>query len=183
MAKIYITLQLNYIKLEIEKILRKNQNGFPRNWSTTLQILTICWILGVCAKNREATLICRFLQGIWPHTLREDGANTSSLWSLQRNCHSYNDALYKHESKSSLTGWRHRLLWHCCWCSARGYISPISAHNLLKLYTLNIDRSNERKLFYTKKGKKQMIPCTNYHGHRLHTTSGKYIYPGWIPAT
>ena len=25
-----------------------------------------------------------------------------------------------------LTGWRRRLLWHCCWCSARRYISLIS---------------------------------------------------------
>ena len=40
-AKIYNALLLNRIELEIEKTLRKNKNGFRRNRSTTLQILTI----------------------------------------------------------------------------------------------------------------------------------------------
>ena len=43
---------------KIEKILRKNQNGFWRNWSTTSQILTLHQILvGVWAKNLDATLL------------------------------------------------------------------------------------------------------------------------------
>ena len=51
-AKIYNALLHNNIESEIEKILRKNQNGFCRNLSTTLQILIICQILeGVRAKN------------------------------------------------------------------------------------------------------------------------------------
>ena len=37
-AKIYNTLPLNYIEHKIEKILRKNQNGFWRNQSITSQI-------------------------------------------------------------------------------------------------------------------------------------------------
>ena len=41
-----------------EKTLRKNQNGFWRNWSMTSQILTIHRILeGVHAKNLEATIL------------------------------------------------------------------------------------------------------------------------------
>ena len=40
-AKIYNALLCNCIKPKFEKILRKNQNGFQRNWSTTSQILTI----------------------------------------------------------------------------------------------------------------------------------------------
>ena len=44
-----------------------------------------------------------------------------------------------------------KLLWHCYWCSTRGYISPILVHNLPKLCTSNVDRSNERKWFYIKK--------------------------------
>ena len=66
MVKIYNALLLNCIKLEIEKILWKNQNGFQRNRSTISQILTIGQILGVCTKNLEVTLLV-------------DGANTSSL--------------------------------------------------------------------------------------------------------
>ena len=50
-AKIYNALLHNRIESKIEKILRKNQNSFRRNWSTTSQILTICQILGVHAKT------------------------------------------------------------------------------------------------------------------------------------
>ena len=57
------------------------------------------------------------------------------------------------------------LFWHCLRCTARGHISPV--HNLPSLCTLNIDKFNERKWLYTRKGKKQMIPCANYYGHRL----------------
>ena len=57
-AKIYNALLCNSIEPKIEKILRKNPNGFRRNWSMTSQILTICQILeGVHAKNLEATIL------------------------------------------------------------------------------------------------------------------------------
>ena len=72
----------------------------------------------------------------------------------KKNCYSHNDVLSKHESQSSLTGWRHKLLLHCGWSSARKYISTISVYNLSRLHTLNVDRSNKRKRLYTKKGKK-----------------------------
>ena len=41
-AKIYNALLRNRIEPKIDNILRKNQNGFRRNRSTTSQILTIC---------------------------------------------------------------------------------------------------------------------------------------------
>ena len=44
-AKIYNVLLLNLIEPEIVKILKKNQNGFWRNRSTTTQILTIRLII------------------------------------------------------------------------------------------------------------------------------------------
>ena len=57
-VKNYNALLLNHIEPEIEKILRKNQNGFQRNQSTTSQILTIHQILeGVHAKNLKVTLL------------------------------------------------------------------------------------------------------------------------------
>ena len=56
-AKIYNALLWNHIEPKIDNILRKNQNGFRRNRSTTLQILTIRRILeGIWAKNLQATL-------------------------------------------------------------------------------------------------------------------------------
>ena len=57
-AKIYNALLRNCIELKIDSILRKNQNGFGRNRSTTSQILTIRRILeGVRAKNLHATIL------------------------------------------------------------------------------------------------------------------------------
>ena len=57
-AKIYNTLLRNRIEPKIDNILRKNQNGFRRNRSTTSQILTIRRTLeGVRAKNLLTTLI------------------------------------------------------------------------------------------------------------------------------
>ena len=57
-AKIYNALLRNHIEPKIDNILRKNQNGFRRNRSTTSQILTIHRILeGVQAKNLQAILI------------------------------------------------------------------------------------------------------------------------------
>ena len=57
-AKIYNALLRNSIEPKIDNILRKNQNGFRRNRSTTTQILTIRRILeGVQAKNLQATIL------------------------------------------------------------------------------------------------------------------------------
>ena len=57
-AKIYNALLCNHIETKIEKIVRKNQNGFRRNLFTISQILTIHRILkGVCAKNLQATIL------------------------------------------------------------------------------------------------------------------------------
>ena len=61
-AKIYNALLCNLIEPKIDNILRKNQNGFWRNRSTTSQILTIRRILvGVRAKKPTGdNIICRF---------------------------------------------------------------------------------------------------------------------------
>ena len=57
-AKIYNARQRNRIEPKIDNILRKKQNGFRRNRSTTSQILTIRRILeGIRAKNLQVTLL------------------------------------------------------------------------------------------------------------------------------
>ena len=60
-GKIYNALQHNCIEPKIDNILWKNQNGFPRNRSTTSQILNIRRILeGVRAKKPTGNnTICR----------------------------------------------------------------------------------------------------------------------------
>ena len=56
-AKIYNALLRNRIEPKIDNILRKNQNGFRRNRSTTSQILTMRRILeDVRVKNLQVTL-------------------------------------------------------------------------------------------------------------------------------
>ena len=70
-VKINNAEQLNRIEPKIKKLLRKKQNGFRRNRSTTPQMLTVRRILvGVRAKNLEATILfvdfskefCRYTQ-------------------------------------------------------------------------------------------------------------------------
>ena len=57
-AKIYNTLLHSRIEPKIDNFLRKNQNGFRRNRSTTSQILTIRRILeGVRVKNLQTTIL------------------------------------------------------------------------------------------------------------------------------
>ena len=69
-AKIYNALLRNRIEPKIDNILRKNQNGFRRNRSTTSQILTIRRILeGVRAKKLQATLLfVDFTKAFDPYT-------------------------------------------------------------------------------------------------------------------
>ena len=57
-VKIYNALLRNRIEPKIDNILRKNQNDFRRNRSTTSQILTIHRIIeGVRAKNLQVTIL------------------------------------------------------------------------------------------------------------------------------
>ena len=57
-SRVYNALVLSCIWPKVEKILKKNQNGFQRNHSTTLQILTLHQIIkGVRAKYLEAILL------------------------------------------------------------------------------------------------------------------------------
>ena len=74
-AKVYNDLLLNHIWCEVEKILRKNQNGFWRKWSISWQILTIHRIIkGVHAKYQGSKFVDF---SIWFYAQRKDGANIS----------------------------------------------------------------------------------------------------------
>ena len=79
-AKIYNALLRNRIEPKIDNILRKNQNGFRRNRSTTSQILNIRRILeGVRAKNLQATLIFVDFTKAFDSIQRKDGTNPTSV--------------------------------------------------------------------------------------------------------
>ena len=186
MAKIYNTLLLNCIQLEIEKILRKNQNSFQRN-ITTSQILTIYWIFkGVYEKNLEATLL--FVDS----SKAFDSIHRGKMEQILLSCDLPKETvtavmmLYKNTKLKvhSLDG-DTDFFDIVAGVLQERYISPKSVHNLPRLCTSNVDSSNERKWLYTKKDKKQMIPHTNYYRcklHRWYRAFIKYTYPSWIPA-
>ena len=162
-AKIYNALLSKHIEPEIEEILLKNQNSFGRNRSITSQILTIHQILEVRAENLEATLLfvdfSKAFDSIYRGRMEEI---LLAYGVLKETVTVMNDALQKHGSKSLLTRWRHRLLWHCCWCSVREYISIVPVHNLSRVHTSNVDRTNERKWFSSKKSQE-----ADYSSHKV----------------
>ena len=108
-AKIYNVLLCNRIKPKIEKILRKNQNGFRKNRSMSSQILTIRRILGVRVKTLKQQYYLSTSSRLWLHTQREDEAIITRRRSTQINCCSKNDAMYNTKVKVPPRGWRHRL--------------------------------------------------------------------------
>ena len=104
-AKIYNTLLLNRVQAEIEKFLRKNQNGFHGNESTTSQILIISRITeGVRVKNLEATLLFVDFLLAYDFTQRKDRANTNSILSPDKKLFK----LYWCFSKTSWQRFAHR---------------------------------------------------------------------------
>ena len=94
-AKIYNALLQNRIEPKIDNILRKNQNGFRRNTSTTSEILTIRRILeGVRAKKTTGDItICRLYQGLRFHSQREYGTNPTSIQHTKGKRSSNNDSI------------------------------------------------------------------------------------------
>ena len=164
------------------EILRKNQNGFRRNQFTS-QILTIkFWVF--VQNNLYASLLfvdfSEAFDSIHRGKVEQIFLAYGPLWEIVELLM----MIYKkHESKSTLTGSRCRLLCHCHWCAARGYISAIFIHNLPRLCTSDVNRLNERKKLYTGKVKKQTIPHTNYYGCglcRYHSASIKITRSGQI---
>ena len=68
----------------------------------------------------------------------------------------YNRVVYL--CKGSLTGWRHKILWHCRRCTARGHISPIHVDNLLRLWVwTSIDLMKENDFVLAKARNKRFL--------------------------
>ena len=80
-AKIYNVQLRNRIEHKIDSILRKNQNGFRRNRSTTSHILIFRRILeGIGAKKLQATLLfVDFTKALDLQTQKEKGINPTSI--------------------------------------------------------------------------------------------------------
>ena len=120
---------------EVEKILKKNQNGFQRNRLTPSQIL---------ANNHEAaqTRVDFFMIFDFKDVVNKT-ANGLPKETVTK----------KHESNGSLTRWWNQFLWRSRLSLTRRYIRTISIYNLPRLRSMNVNRSNERKWSHTKKKK------------------------------
>ena len=93
-AKIYNVLLRNRIEPKIDNILRKNQNGFRRNRSTTSQILTIRRILeGVQAKNLQTTILFVDFTKAFDYIHRGKMEQILLAYGIPRDRRSYNDSL------------------------------------------------------------------------------------------
>ena len=96
--------------------------------------------------------ICRLYLGLRFHSEREDGTNPTSIRPTKRNRSSNNYSLQKHQSESTFTGWRHRILRHCSKSTTRGHASPYLFITCLD-YVLrtSIDKIRENSFELTKK--------------------------------
>ena len=94
-VKTYNALLCNRIEPKIENILRKNQNGFRRNRSTTSQILTIHRILeSIRAKNLGATILFVNFSKAFDSIHRGKMEQIlPRIWPTRRNHRSHDDAL------------------------------------------------------------------------------------------
>ena len=72
-------------------------------------------------------------QGLRFYSEREDWTNPISIWPTKRNRSSNNDSLQKHQSESTFTGWRHRMLRHCSRGTTRVHASSIPLYHLCRL--------------------------------------------------
>ena len=114
-AKIYNTLLRNRIEPKIDNMLRKNQNGFRRNRSTTSQILTIRRILeGVRAKNLQATLLFVDFTKAFDSIHREKMEQILLAYGQPKETGAAIKILYRNTKvKVRSPERRHRILRHC----------------------------------------------------------------------
>ena len=135
-AKIYNALLRNRIEPKIDNILRKNQNGFRRNRSTTSQILTIRRILeGVRAKNLQATLIFVDFTKAFDSIHRGKMEQILLAYGIPKETVAAITILYRNSKVSTITRWRHRILRHCSRSTTRGHAGPVPLYHLSRLRT------------------------------------------------
>ena len=170
----YIHSSLRYTRRpKIEIILRKNQNGFQKNRSTTSQILTICRILeGVRAKNLEATIL--FVNFTKAFDYIHNGANSSRLpkETVAAIMMLYRSTKVKVRSPDGDTDYF-------------DIVAGLLQGEILApyLFIISLDyvlRTSIDKMKHANKGKEQKVPSTNNYGRRLRrwcSASGKCTRP------
>ena len=177
-AKIYNALLRNRIEPEIDNILRKNQNGFRRNRSTTSQILTIRRILeGVRAKNLQVTLIFVDFTKAFDSIHRGKMEQILLAYGIPKETVAAITILYRNTKvKVRSHGWRHKILWHCSRILQGDTLAPYLFIICLD-YVLrtSIDKIKENGFELTKKRSRMYLATTMTYADDSDT--GKYTWP------
>ena len=186
-AKIYNALLCNCIEPKIANILRKNQNGFQRNWSTMSQILIIRWILEcVWAKNLEATILFVNFSKAFDFIHRGKTEQILLAYGLPKETVAAIMMLYRNTKVKICSPDEDIDNFHIvAGMLQRDTLAPYLFIICLD-YVLRTSIDKMKEKFQANKGKKQKIPCTNNYWPglcRWHNASGKYTCPSWIPAT
>ena len=183
-AKIYNVLLRNHIEPKIDNILRKNQNGFWRNRSTTSQILTIHRILeGVQAKNLQATILFVKFTKAFDSIHRRKMEQILQAYGIPKETIAAITILYRNTKVKvrSLDGDTEYF----------DIVAGVLQGDTLAPYLLIIFLDyvlwtsidiNQRKWLQAGKEKKQKVPRKNNYRCRLrrwHSDSGKYTQPSW----
>ena len=135
-AKIYNALTLASIEPKTDNILRKNQNGFRRNRSTTLQILTIRRILeGVRAKNLLATILFVDFTKAFDSIHRGKIEQILRAYGPPKEIVAAITTLYRNTKVKVRSPDGDRILRHCSRSTTRGHASPIPLYHLSRLRT------------------------------------------------
>ena len=145
-VKFYNPILLNRFQPENEKILRKNQNHFRRNLSTTSQILAICWIIEVVrSKYLELTLLFVDFSKAFDSIHRGNMEQILLIYWVLKETVTAIMMLYKNtKTMVRSTDWWHRLLHRCVWSLARRFIRAIYIFKLSILCTSNVHKFNKK---------------------------------------
>ena len=181
-AKIYNALRRNRIETKIDYILRKNQNGFRRNRSTTSQILTLRRILeGVRAKNLQATILFGDFTKAFDSIHRGKIEQILLAYGIPKETVAAITILYRNtkvkvRSPDGDTDYFDIIAGVLQGDTLAPYLFIICLDYVLRT---SIDKIKEKRL-RSDKEKKQKIPRKNNYRRRLrqwHSDSGKYTYP------
>ena len=134
LAKNYRGITLTSIETKIDNSLRKNQNGFRRNRSTTSQILTIRRIFeGVREKTLQATLLFVDFTKAFDSIYRGKMEQILLAYGLPKETVAAITILYKNTKVKVRSANRDRILRYCSRSTKRGHASPMPLHHLSRL--------------------------------------------------
>ena len=184
-AKIYNALIRNHIEPKIKNILRKNQNGFRGNRSTTSQILTIRRILeGVRAKKLQAIILFVDFTKAFDSIQRKKMEQILLAYGLPKETVAaimilYRNTNVKVRSPDGDTNYFDIVAGALQRDTLAPYLFIICLDYVLRT---SIDKIKKR--FRADKEKKQKVPCKNNYRRRLrrwHSDSGKCTRPSRNP--